>query len=120
MPVPPHGVVETAPYRRHADRLLNDTEREGIADVITRNPEAGDIIAGTGGVRKVRIARPGGGKSGGYRVIHYFGGDDVPVFLLGVYARNEKANLTQAERNQMARLTAEIVEAYKAATRRRP
>ena len=62
-------------------------------------------MPGCGGARKLRVAKPGKGKSGGYRVITYFGGEEVPVFLLTVFGKNEKANLTQAERNALAGLT---------------
>ncbi len=54
-------------------------------------------MPGCGGARKLRVARPGGGKSGGYRVISYYAGADVPVFLLIVFAKNMKSNLTKAE-----------------------
>ena len=62
-------------------------------------------MPGCGGARKLRVAKPGKGKSGGYRVISYFAGDDVPVFLLTVFGKNEKTNLTKAERNVLAGLT---------------
>jgi hypothetical protein len=52
----------------------------------------------TGGCRKVRIAKDGEGKSGGYRVITWFGAGDIPVFLLSVFAKGQKANLSKKER----------------------
>ena len=55
---------------------------EAIVNTLADNPVAGDLMARTGGARKLRHAGRGGGKSGGYRTIHYFGGDDVPIFLL--------------------------------------
>ncbi len=69
---------------------------------IAADPLAGELIPGTGGARKLRFARRGAGKSGGYRTVHYFAGLDVPIFLLAVYGKGEKANLTQAERNALA------------------
>ncbi len=71
-------------------------------------------MVGTGGARKLRHAGRGGGKSGGYRTIHYFGGNDVPIFLLALIDKGEKANLTKAERNQLAGLLPNIVEVYRA------
>ena len=70
-------------------------------------------MANTGGARKLRHARAGQGKSGGFRTIHYFGGLDVPVFALAIYGKNEKGNLSQAERNQLARILPKLAEAYK-------
>jgi hypothetical protein len=69
---------------------------------LSANPLAGDVMQGTGGARKVRFAGKGKGKSGGYRTIHYFGGDDVPLFLLTLIDKGERDNLTKAERNALA------------------
>ncbi|WP_404713217.1 type II toxin-antitoxin system RelE/ParE family toxin [Sphingomonas sp. MMS24-J13] len=82
-----------------------DDERNAVVDLVAANPEAGEIMPGCGGARKLRLAKPGTGKSGGYRVITYFGGDDVPVFLLTVFGKSEKANLTKGERNALAAMT---------------
>lgn len=68
---------------------------------ISEDPMIGDLIPGTGGARKFRYGGKGKGKSGGYRVITYYAADDVPVFLLDLYAKGEKINLTQAERNEL-------------------
>jgi hypothetical protein len=72
---------------------------------LAENPEAGDVMKETGGCRKVRIAKDGEGKSGGYRVITWFGGGDIPVFLLSVFTKRQKANLSNKERNALAKLT---------------
>jgi len=80
---------------------------------IARNPKAGDIVQGTGGVRKMRIALPGRGKSGGARVIFYYQDDEWPVLLLEVFAKNEQADLTKAQRNTLAKLIAELKAARK-------
>jgi hypothetical protein len=71
------------------------------------------VIPGTGGVRKVRVASSGRGKRGGARVIYLFGGDNVPVFLLAVFAKNEKSDLSPAERNKLARMTAELMRSFR-------
>ena len=76
------------------------------------NPVAGDLIPGTGGVRKLRWALEGRGKRGGARVIYYFHCADVPLFALTAYAKNERLNLTQAERNDLRRLTKLLIENY--------
>lgn len=89
---------------------MGDEERSTVVDTLAADPTAGEIMPGCGGARKLRIAKPGKGKSGGYRVITYFGGDDVPVFLLTVFGKNEKANLNQAERNALAAHTKRLAD----------
>jgi hypothetical protein len=101
-----HTVIETNAYiAASKDAGMADEERAAIVDLIAATPEAGEIMPGCGGARKLRVAMPGKGKSGGYRVITYFGGMDVPVFLLTVFGMSEKANLTKSERNVLAGLT---------------
>jgi hypothetical protein len=87
-------------------------ERFDLVSFIARDPEAGEVIQGTGGVRKVRFAGKRKDKSGGFRVITFFTGPNLPVFLLTVYAKDERENLTKAERNALAALTGTLVETY--------
>ena len=108
-----HTVLETAAYLGAAtDAGMTEDERGAVVDLLAANPTAGDIMPGCGGARKLRVAKPGKGKSGGYRVISYFGGDDLPVFLLTVFGKNERANLTQAERNGLAALTKRLKDSF--------
>lgn len=95
------SVVELPTYLRRADKLLTDDERRAVVDFLSLNPEAGAVMRGTGGARKVRIGLDGRGKSGGARVIYYYHDPRFPLFLFAVYAKNEKDNLTQAERNAL-------------------
>lgn len=89
-------VVETPEFMRRARSIMSETERAALIDYVARNPNAGVSIGG--GVRKFRFSREGGGKSGGYRVIHFYREDpDLPIFLITVFAKNEKANLTPNE-----------------------
>lgn len=81
---------------------MSDEQRAEVVEMLARDPECGEIMQGTGGVRKVRVALAGRGKSGGARVIYYFHSERLPVFALSVFAKNEKANLTPAQRNAMA------------------
>lgn len=76
-------------------------------------------MAGTGGARKLRHAGRSKGKSGGYRTIHYFAGQDVPVFLLSVYGKGTKDNLSKVERNELARILPLLADAYKHGIRSR-
>ena len=84
-----------------------------IVTWIAANPAAGDVIEGTGGARKVRFAGKGKGKSGGYRVITFYSGPDIPVFLLNIFAKNEKTDLAQIERQVMKTVLTKLVDAYK-------
>ncbi|RIK92258.1 MAG: addiction module toxin RelE [Proteobacteria bacterium] len=107
-------VIETSEYLARAkDVGLDDAERAQVVDFLAAHPLAGDEIPGTGGARKVRFAGRGKGKSGGYRVVTYFGGADIPLFLLTVYAKGEKANLSQAERNALKRLLSSLAKTYR-------
>ena len=109
----PMTVIETASFLRDAKRLMDDSERLEIVLFLARNPDAGDIVQGTGGIRKVRFAREGSGKSGGYRVIYFFHSQDIPLFALNIFAKNEKANISPAERNALKALSAQLVAAYR-------
>jgi len=114
-----HTVIETPEYLRDARAGgLTDSERLTIVDYIANHPDAGDSIPGTGGARKVRFAGRGKGKSGGYRIITFYTGPEFPVFLLNVFAKGEKINLTMAERNALKAILAEIAATYRKGARR--
>jgi hypothetical protein len=74
---------------------------------------AGDVIEGTGGARKVRLVGKGKGKSGGYRVITFFTGTDIPVFVLNIFAKNETTDLTPKERRVFKNVTSNMVAPYR-------
>ena len=101
-----HSVVETKAYLAAAsDAGMTEEERAEVVLTLAANPEAGEIMPGCGGARKLRVRKPGTGKSGGYRVISYYAGNNFPVFLLTVFGKNEKASLGKGERNALAKLT---------------
>jgi hypothetical protein len=107
-----HTVVETPSYLTDARTAgLTDTEREAIVTMAANHPRIGGEIRGTGGAGKMRVA--GKGKSGGFRVITFYSGEDVPVFLITLYSKGEKANLSKAERNELRSILAEIVDNYR-------
>ena len=108
----PMTTVETARFLKDAKPLMSDLEREELVMFVGANPEAGEIIPETGGVRKIRWALAGRGKRGGARVIYYYHNRRLPLFLLAVYGKNEKANLSKAERNAMKRLVPVLVVGY--------
>jgi len=97
---------------------LTEDELDLIVWTISVNPESGAIVPGTGGARKLRFAGRGHGKSGGYRTIHYFAGADVSVFLLAIYGKGDKANLTKGERNALAAVLPQLAEAYRPKSRK--
>ncbi|HET8547253.1 MAG TPA: type II toxin-antitoxin system RelE/ParE family toxin [Bryobacteraceae bacterium] len=108
----PMTVVETAEFLRKVKPLLSESERAELVAFIAANPEAGEIIPETGGVRKIRWALPGMGKRGGARVIYYYRSERLPVFLLSAYAKGRKENLSKAEQNAMKRLVPALVAGY--------
>src|SRR3546814_6781273 len=83
---------------------MTDAERESAVNFIAANPDTGEIIPGTGGCRKVRIAREGKGKSGGYRLITYYGSSDQPAFLLTVISKGKQTNLTERSEEHTSEL----------------
>jgi hypothetical protein len=109
-----HAVIETPEYLADATAAgLSEAERMRVVDRLSSDPMAGDEIPGTGGARKIRLAGRGKGKSGGYRVIAFYSGADVPVFLLNVFSKGDRIDLTQAERNALRKELAELVKDYK-------
>lgn len=105
-------VAELPEYLRTAGKLLADADRRAVVDYLAAHPKAGDLIEGTGGVRKLRWARDGRGKSGGVRVIYYFHSESMPLYLLTMFAKNERANLSRAERNELAGLVDLLVQVW--------
>jgi hypothetical protein len=113
-------VVETPEFLRRARECgVTDEERAEIVAFLAANPTAGDEISGTGGARKVRFAGKGRGKSGGNRVITFYSGEDIPVFLLTMFTKNEKSDLSQKERNTLKQILPEVAKAYRARSTRR-
>ena len=109
----PVSVIEFAGYRRRARELLTAGQRDAVIDLVAYEPTCGDIISGSGGLRKVRIGRDGIGKRGGTRVVYYFYNEDFPILLLALYAKNEKSDLTIAEKREFAASMREIVRQWK-------
>lgn len=105
-------VVETPRFLREAASLLSESEREEFVSFVAANPEAGDIIPATGGIRKLRWAARGKGKRGGVRAIYYYHNESLPLFLLNVFAKSVKVNLTRAEGNELKKLVPRLVDGY--------
>lgn len=102
-------VVELPSYLARVRKILSADEQEAVKAMIASDPTCGAVIRGTGGIRKARFARRGGGKSGGTRVIYYYHSDQHPVFLLTVFAKGQKDDLTDAEANTLSALVKELI-----------
>ena len=102
MEKPGHTIAETHGFLDDCREAgVSDQDRAAIVDVIASNPQAGDVIQGAGGARKLRIAGRGRGKSGGFRLITAFVAPEAPVYLLALYAKGERGNLTKAQVNDL-------------------
>jgi hypothetical protein len=113
----PITVVETPEFLSATRKLLTDEERTLLVDYLAQNPMMGDLVPGTGGVRKLRWGLEGRGKRGGARVVYFFHSADIPLFALTAYAKNERADLTQKDRNDFRQLTKLLADTYRRAKR---
>jgi putative component of toxin-antitoxin plasmid stabilization module len=105
-------VAETAGYLKDAERLMSQADRDRIVDSLAADPERGDVIPGGGGIRKLRIALEGRGKRGGARVIYYYHSDRMPIYALAVFAKNERSDLSHAQRTALATVAKRIAREY--------
>jgi len=94
-------IVSLPEYSKQLSRLLTEEEKMAMEDHIALFPEAHPVVVGTGGVRKARWRRAGRGKSGGVRTIYYFQPNRNSVYMLAVYAKSQKEDLTSAEKNTL-------------------
>jgi hypothetical protein len=99
-------VAETPLFVRQAEAVWDEAARETFVDFIAQNPELGDVIPETGGVRKIRWSRGGTGKRGGARVIYFYHATDRPLYPLMVYAKSRQENLTPDEKRTVRKLAA--------------
>jgi len=109
----PITVIETPEFQMSVRKLMTDEERTLLIDYLAYNPVAGDIIPGTGGVRKLRWGLEGKGKRGGARVIYFYHDTHIPLFALTVYAKSEQSDLSQSDRNDFRALTATLIDGFK-------
>ncbi|MBN9364821.1 MAG: addiction module toxin RelE [Devosia sp. 66-14] len=116
-----HSVVETPPYLAAAkDAGMSGDVRAEVVNAISRNPEIGDLMEGTGGFRKFRFAKPGMGKRGGFRVVSYYYDEELPVFLITVFGKNEKDNLSKDERNALKAMSRTLADRYRKSKQEKP
>jgi hypothetical protein len=109
----PVTIVETPQFLAATRKMFDEEERAELVNYLADNPTAGDLIEGTGGVRKLRWAMEGRGKRGGARVIYFFHNVSMPLFLITAYAKNVRADLSQAERNDFRQMTKALIAGYR-------
>ncbi len=109
-----HAVAQTHAFVRAAERAgLSESEVNDLVNFLSEHPTAGHEIPGTGGCRKIRVAGRGKGKSGGYRTITFYTGENLPVFLITVFSKGERTNLSKSERNRLGVMTKAILSEYR-------
>lgn len=101
-------VAETPTFTRQAEKLFSEDEKVEIVNFLAEYPEAGEIIPDTGGVRKVRVPAKGREKRGGARVVYYFHDEDMPLYALFVYAKNQAEDLSPKGKQVAASLVAAL------------
>lgn len=105
-------IVELPEFLRKSDKLLSNAERLVIINYLAAHPAAGDIMKGTGGIRKLRWSAQGKGKSGGVCTIYYHHNESMPLFLLTLFGKGEKANLSKSELNDLSKFTLLLTKNY--------
>ena len=106
-------IVETPEYLARAKRILTSDERQALVSHLSLNPTAGDVMQRTGGARKLRWGTGGKGKSGGVRVVYSYHGRTIPVFLLALFAKNEKINLSESEKRELRVVLSQLADEYR-------
>ncbi len=97
-------IVESPLFTRLIKELMSDDEYRSLQEALIQRPDRGDIITGSGGLRKVRWKLEGRGKSGGVRVIYYWVVDDENIRMLYVYPKNKQENLTKEQIKTLKRI----------------
>jgi len=105
-------IAELPNFVRLADKLLGHQECQDLISYLANHPKSGDLIEGTGGVRKLRWGRGSQGKRGGVRLIYYFYSSDMPLYLITLYAKNTRSNLSNSQRHELFELTSELVKVW--------
>lgn len=101
-------IIRTTTYTKKAKKLLTKVEMLKAEDEIALSPDRWPVISGTGGVRKARSSRGDSGKSGGVRILYYFILVEGVIYLLDIYAKNEKENITASEKKLIKKIIMEL------------
>jgi hypothetical protein len=105
----PVTVAELPEFSRRSAKLLSEAERQDIICFLAHAPMSGVLVEGCGGIRKLRWRRGNKGKSGGLRIVYYFCNDHMPLYLITLFAKGDRANLTQEERNGLRELVDKLI-----------
>ena len=108
-------IAELPEFSRRSSKLLTENELQTLSTYLASHPKAGVLIEGTGGIRKVRWQRGHQGKNSGVRVIYYFYNEHIPLYLLTLFAKSDRDNLTQSDRNELAALVTILKKSWKGA-----
>lgn len=115
-----HSVGETQQFENDAaDAGLSEVQVKEIVDMVSADPSQGDLVKGSGGVRKVRVAGRGKGKSGGYRVMVAYVGEEAPAYLVALLSKDDRDNFTDRETAAMKVVTASIKRNWREQKRKR-
>ena len=106
-------IVSLSGYEAQVSALLDDDERMAMEFFIACTPEDHPVISGSGGFRKARWARRGGGKSGGFRAVYFFLAEPGRIYMAAFYAKSRKGTLSRADQNVLAKLASQIKKATK-------
>jgi mRNA-degrading endonuclease RelE of RelBE toxin-antitoxin system len=109
----PITIAELKSAQRDLQRVLSEDEANKLFDFLAVNPESGDVIPETGGIRKLRWKGHGKGKSKGVRICYFYHDLNMPLFILAVYAKGERLRLSKWEEQQMAKMVRELTESYR-------
>ena len=106
-------IVEVGSFAADAGNILSPHEIEEMKQELACLRQLGSVIEGTGGLRKFRFGAKGKGKRGGARVLYYYGGDHMPIFLIAIYPKSEKENISAAEKKAIKKLINCLTEEYR-------
>lgn len=104
-------ICEVSAFASEARQVFTEDEHERLIIYLAFYPDSGDVMTETGGLRKLRWPARGQGKRGGARVVYYFRDANMPLYLLAVYTKGEKIDLTHAEKKAMRGMVVALVEA---------
>ena len=94
--------IETSLFTKLLTSYLSDDDYRGLQSYLLQKPDAGDIVRGSGGVRKIRWAPQGKGKSGGVRVMYYWKKSDHEIWMLTIYSKSERATISGHQLKQIS------------------
>ena len=105
-------IAETHSFQKESQKILGESEVDKLKNFLSLNPQSGDIFPGLRGIRKIRWQVNQKGKSGGARVIYFFYNTNIPVFLLDIYKKSEKSDLSSKEKKMLNNMVDELIDSY--------